>query len=434
VTTHAAHPWTAHAGSDATPIACRYCGTVHEAPVAPRRGFQLACATCGSELERPAGLDVALALSSATLLLLIPANLLPFLATSVAGVSRQSVLASAGTILWREGWAWLGLVVLLFVVVLPPIRFALLTAVLACLRTSSRPRWLGPAFRFANLLQTWAMADVFLLALWVAHSRLAATISVSLGSGAVCFVLAGLGTLLTRAALDKGAVWKAIGSPPAMPPAERGDIACPSCDLVLDAGLEGHRCPRCSARVRARQVEPIGRAAALTLAGLILYAPANIYPIATLPIGFTPTAYTVIEGVRDLIQAGLLGLAFLVFCASFLIPMLKLAGISWLIASVLRRSASRLVVKTRLYKVVDEIGRWSMVDPFVIGCSVPVMQYNELITARGEAGATAFAAVVILTIVAAQCFDPRLLWDAARRTDTGGTGSLDPGSLARRAT
>ena len=108
--------------------------------------------------------------------------------------------------------------------------------------------------------------------------------------------------------------------------------------------------------------------------------------------------------------------AFLVFCASFLIPMLKLAGISWLIYSVVRRSTRRLKTKTRLYSVVDEIGRWSMVDPFVIGCSVPVMQYNELISGRAEAGATAFAGVVILTIVAAQCFDPRLLWDAAGKT------------------
>ena len=136
--------------------------------------------------------------------------------------------------------------------------------------------------------------------------------------------------------------------------------------------------------------------------------------MATLPIGFTPTAYTVIEGVRDLIRNGLFGLALLVFCASFLIPVLKLAGISWLIASVLRRSGRGLVGKTRLYRVVDEIGRWSMVDPFVIGCSVPVMQYNELVSGRAEAGATAFAAVVILTIIAAQCFDPRLIWDAAR--------------------
>ena len=401
-------------------IACRNCGTLQSAPAEARAGLVLNCACCRSELQRPARENLVLALAASTLLLLIPANLLPFLSTSVAGVSRQSYLNSAATILWNEGWAWLGMAVGLFVVVLPPIRFALLTLVLGCLRTTARPHWLGRAFRYANLLQTWAMADVFLLALWVAHSRLAATISVSLGAGAFCFVLAGLGTLITRAALDKAAIWEAIGPGRTTPgagdaTARDDDIACPACDRVLGAGFESRHCPRCGARVHARQPESISRAAALTLAGLILYAPANIYPIATLPIGFTPTAYTVIEGVHDLIQAGLLGLAFLVFCASFLIPVLKLAGISWLIVSVLRRSTRRLKTKTRLYSVVDEIGRWSMVDPFVIGCSVPVMQYNELISGRAEAGATAFAGVVILTIVAAQCFDPRLLWDAAGR-------------------
>jgi paraquat-inducible protein A len=407
---------TATADGGGATIACAQCGTLQTMPTGSSNRRVVSCGVCRSELERSHGRDqnAALACAAATLLLLIPANLLPFLTTTVLDASRQSQLASAAIVMWRDGWPWLALAILLFVVILPLIRFALLTLVLAHIRFGRRPSWLGRAFRRANSLQTWAMPDVFLLGLAVAYSRLAATITVTVGTGAVCFILAGVLSLFARATLDKAAVWRDIA--PQVAPAEPGDaaISCPSCDLILGADQDGRRCPRCGARVHARRPGSVRRATALTLAGLVLYFPANIYPIATLPIGLKPTSYTVIEGIKDLMSAGLLGLALLVFCASFLIPFLKLAGITWCILSVLRRSGAGLVFKTRLYRIVEEIGRWSMVDPFVIACSVPVVQYNAVITGRAEPGATAFSAVVVLTIVAARCFDPRLMWDAAR--------------------
>ncbi|RZM30799.1 MAG: paraquat-inducible membrane protein A, partial [Sphingomonas sp.] len=154
---------------------------------------------------------------------------------------------------------------------------------------------------------------------------------------------------------------------------------------------------------------------ALTIAGVLLYIPANLWPIATLPINYQPLKYNVFGGVVDLVTAGLIPLALLVFTASFAIPILKLVGLMWCVMSVLRRSDKRLVAKTRTYRVVEEIGRWSMVDPFVIGCFVPVMHYNSLIYGRAEPAAVPFTAVVILTIIGAKTFDPRLMWDAAGR-------------------
>jgi paraquat-inducible protein A len=408
-------------------IACPRCGALQaEPPVSGTSGFALFCCLCRSELARGHGRDrdAALACAAATFLLLIPANLLPFLTTTVLNASRGSRLGSASIIMWNDGWPWLGLAILLFVVVFPFFRFGLLTIVLAALRLGRRPPWLGRAFRHANSLGVWAMPDVFLLGLAVAYSRLSATVTVTLGAGAVCFILAGILTLFTRATLDKAAIWRDIAPQPGLPGAGDGAVSCPSCDLVLAVAHDGRRCPRCGAIAHARRPEAVGRATALTVAGLILYVPANIYPIATLPIGLKPTSYTVIAGIRDLMAAGLFGLALLVFCASFLIPFLKLAGITWCIASVLRRSNRGLAFKTRVYQVVEEIGRWSMVDPFVIACSVPVLQYNELVTGRAEPGASAFAAVVVVTIIAARCFDPRLMWDAAQ----GGTRAVLAGS------
>jgi paraquat-inducible protein A len=372
------------------------------------------CGVCHSVLERSNGrsLEGALACAVATLLLLLPGNLLPFLTTSAIGVSRQSVLGSGAVFMWADGWPWLAMAIGLFVVVFPLARFTLLTAVLGAVRFGARPPWLGRAFRWANNLEQWSMPEVFLLALWVAYTRLAATITVQLGLGAICFIAAGLTSLVTRASLNRAAVWRAIRADAELAPHTLA-CSCLACDLVAPASAVGAPCKRCGARLSARETDSIARTVALTTAGLLLYIPANIFAIATIPIGLRPTSYNILQGVIDLAKAGLYGLATLVFCASFTIPFLKLAGLGYCLFSVFRRSSRRLVLKTRVYKIVEEIGRWSMVDPFVIACFVPVMKYNTFIYGRAEPAAPAFAAVVILTMIAARTFDPRLMWDAA---------------------
>ena len=385
-------------------------------PAVPRAGV-VTCVACTSVLERTHGRSLTLALGcvSAALLLLGPANLAPFLTTSVLGVSRQSVLASSASAMQGDGQPLLAILILLFVVVFPVLRFGLLTAVLGLLHTRRRPPWLGRAFRYADALQTWAMPDVFLLGLAVAYARLKASIDVEVGIGAMAFIAVGLLALFTRATLDKGAAWEAILPQTRLVAGREEAITCTACDWLAPLEHAGRACPRCAARLVARKPEAVGRASALSLAAVLFYLPANLLPLATLPIGLTPTRYTVLEGVVDLSQAHLFGLALLVFCASFAIPFLKLAGLAVCVGSVLRRSGRALKGKTRLYHVVEEIGRWSMVDPFVIACFVPVMQYNSLIYGRAEAAATPFALVVVLTMLATRFFDPRLMWDAAGR-------------------
>jgi paraquat-inducible protein A len=395
-------------------MSCARCGAVNLAPRTHQGPWTLACAQCGATLERTAArsLDAALACASAALLLLIPANLFPLMTTYALGASRESHLISTASAMLKDGRPGVALAVSLFLVAFPIVRFGLLTVVLGRLKLGHRSPWLGRAFRWANELQAWAMADVFLLALVVTYARLAATISVSLGLGAYCLVGAGILTLFTRACLDKAAIWEVIA--PSRPAPLGPAMACEGCGLVLPKSDEGQACPRCAVIMHARKPGAVRRAAALTLAGLLLYIPANIYPIATLPIGFTPTQYTVLEGVKDLVSAHLLGLGLLVFTASFLIPTVKLVGLAWCVVSVLRRSAKRLIVKSRVYELVDEIGRWSMIDPFVIGAFVPIMAYNDIISARAQPAVEAFTAVVVLTMLAARSFDPRLMWDAAR--------------------
>ncbi len=398
-------------------IECESCGAVQGAPRLAGPGAVLECAVCRAQLERTSGrsLDGALACAGATFLLLIPANLCPLLTTAAVGTSRTSHLVSSAGAMWRDGRPWVGMFVLVFLVVLPLVRFALLTVVLAQARMGRIAAWTGRVFRLDRELATWAMADVFLLALVVTYARLAATISVTLEIGAYCFVAAGILTLLTRAALDRRAVWEAIAP---SPPAPRGEaVGCPGCGWLAPIAEAGRDCPRCGEARHVRFPGAVRRAAALTLAGVLLYAPANLYPIATLPIGLTPTHYTILEGVKDLFAAKLVGLGLLVFSASFLIPMIKLLGLGWCLVSVVTRSQRFLRTKTRVYGLVEEIGRWSMIDPFVIAGFVPVTHYNNFIYGRAEPAAEAFTGVVVVTMLAARLFDPRLIWDAAGSTE-----------------
>ncbi len=395
---------------------CESCGTLQRLPPAHEK-TAVQCVTCDSELERTTGRSTVAALGIAitAFLVFIPANTLPFLQTSVLNQTRTSYIVSGAGGMFIDGWPVLGVFIFFVTILAPFLRFGFVVAVLTTIRTRYRPEWLGPMFRWANWLETWCMTDVLLLGLWVSYARLAATVSIELQTGGKCFIAVGLCTLFLTATLDKRTVWNKIlrderdSDDIGMHP-----VACMACERVAPSSRIGTPCPRCRLRLRARKPQSVSRASALTLASVLLYIPANLYPMATLPIGIHQVTYTVLGGVIDLVESHLLGLAALVFCASFLIPFLKLAGLGWCIVSVLRGSTKALKAKTHLYHLVDVVGRWSMVDPLVLACFVPVTQFNAAIASRAEPAALAFTGVVYLTVVAARSFDPRLMWDPAR--------------------
>jgi paraquat-inducible protein A len=393
-------------------VECRNCGLLQVQPPVGRRDI-VSCSRCKTQLEHSAGksLDATLACSAAIMLLLVPAWTAPFLTASALGATRTSFLPMSVSTVWSDGSPLLALIVFLFVLTFPLLRFGTMTAVLFALRRGRRPAWLVPAFRICNALQTWAMLDVFLLGLMVAYIRLRSSLFVSLGAGAICFIVAGFLSMVARATLDKALVWRLIA--PDRTSIQAPTMVCLSCELVMPRADEPRVCPRCSYSVTARKNNAYARSMALLLAAGLMYLPANIYPIATIPIDITPTSYTVLGGVIDLLKAHLLALAALVFTASFTIPLLKMLGLAWCASSALCGSCRFLVGKTRVFRIVEEIGRWSMVDPLTIACFVPVLQFNALIDGHAEPAVVPFSAVVILTTLAVQLFDPRKMWDVA---------------------
>jgi paraquat-inducible protein A len=193
-------------------------------------------------------------------------------------------------------------------------------------------------------------------------------------------------------------------------------IGCHSCHLLCRRAGVAHggvlRCPRCGARLHSRKPNSIGRTWALIIAAFIFYIPANVLPITTVVSLGKAQSDTIMSGVIYFIKTGMWPIALIIFVASILVPLLKLLILSFLVITVQRKSVWRPKDRTRLYRITEAIGRWSMVDIYVVTILVALVNLGALATISARAGAIFFAAVVVITLFAAMTFDPRLIWDA----------------------
>ncbi len=193
--------------------------------------------------------------------------------------------------------------------------------------------------------------------------------------------------------------------------AARGLALCHVCGLVTP--VREKRCPRCGSALHLRAKESLQRTWALTIAALVLYLPANLLPVLRLESFYGDQQNTIIGGVIQFWQEADYPVAIIIFVASVMIPVLKILSIVSLCLAT--RTGWNPRGMTRLYRVTEFVGRWSMVDVFVVAILVAVVQLGSTISIHPGPGALSFAAVVILTMFAALSFDPRLLWDAAGR-------------------
>jgi len=202
-----------------------------------------------------------------------------------------------------------------------------------------------------------------------------------------------------------------------------GLVSCHGCALLARpaAGTHPGHCPRCGARLAWRHEHAIQRTWALLVAAAVLYLPANLLPVLTTRTVVSTQTDTIMTGVIFLYASGSWPLALIVLVASVLIPIGKILALAFVLVSVQRRSASNNRQRTRLYRTVEFIGRWSMLDVFVDTFVVALVQLSPLMSVDPGPGVVYFMAVVVLTMFAAQSFDPRFIWDAAaaRRTRHG---------------
>ena len=328
-----------------------------------------------------------------------------------------------------EGFQSVGWLVLATTVIFPGVKLAILLIVLLGLRTRLLPAsLLKELFRWYGPVTPWAMIDVYLLGFLVAFTRIVALASIHLDTALYSLVGVMLAMAAADATLDTETVWRALdaaGRKEAPGGGEQdhptirtsstgallGFIGCHCCDLVNRAD-PGERCHRCGVVLHRRKHDSINRSGALLIAAAVLYFPANIYPIMTMTEVAVAHPYTIMGGIVDLYEAGLWPLAALVFFASFTVPMMKIITLGYLLAQTQTGSAKHLPGRTTAYRIIAVIGRWSMIDVFGLSILVALVQFAQFANFVAETGATCFAAVVVLTMFAVDCFDPRLMWDA----------------------
>ncbi|MDD2057339.1 paraquat-inducible protein A [Pseudomonas sp. GD03860] len=200
---------------------------------------------------------------------------------------------------------------------------------------------------------------------------------------------------------------------------DAGILICGECHELNRQAPEGvsQTCSRCGAIVHARRPNSLARTWALLITAAILYIPANVLPIMTVSALGQGSPDTIMSGVITLMKHGMLPIAAVVFIASILVPTFKLVGIALLLYSVQRHQPLSARQRILMYRFIEFIGRWSMLDIFVIAILVAVVNFGRIASVEANLGAVAFASVVILTMLAAVTFDPRLIWDNTESDD-----------------
>ncbi|WP_199031664.1 paraquat-inducible protein A [Ralstonia sp. ASV6] len=426
-------------------IACHECDRVFRRPPTVD-GLNVRCSRCASDLSgahhAAPTFDVTCAIAVAALITLAIAQAFPIISLKAQGMTSQATLLDALSSLWTGQMHIVAAVVFFTTTLFPSMELLALLYVLLPLRVGSVPPGVRHVIRCLQWLRPWGMIEVFMLGVLVTTVKMVSLARVIPGAG--LFAFGALTVLLAAVSrFDPHRLWHACDeikarNSAALPPEplaesssaeapladtaqavsarQAGLVVCHTCGSVQplqDGEAHQHqRCWRCHAPVHERRPGSVSRTAALLLAAALLYIPANLLPVMHSTALGRSEDDTILSGVAYFWASGDWGLATIVFVASVLVPMLKLAILALLVFGAHRRSTWRPHERTRLFRLVECIGRWSMLDVFVVALTVALLHFGSFAVITAGPGALAFGAVVILTMIASMQFDPRLIWDA----------------------
>ncbi|WP_137174022.1 paraquat-inducible protein A [Massilia sp. HP4] len=412
-------------------IGCHDCGCLYHRE--PLNSCERArCTRCRHELYRwHAGsplrrADSLVALTLGAVLVYLLAQSFPIVTLELGGIVTGATLLQAVGVLWNEGMQVVAAMVLLCAVIFPGLELASLLYVAIGLRRGRRVPGFNLLLRVVQGARHWAMTEVLMIGILITVIKMTSMARVVPHPGLFAFgVLTILCALVMRH--EPKALWEladrlaprpvAEPTPQAVAHAPDTLLACGACGLVN--GHPWHRgrdgaahCRRCGAALHRRIPNSIGWTWVMLAAATLLYVPANILPVMyTRMIGGGTEGDTIMSGVLLFWNTGSPGLAIIIFIASVVVPVSKLVALAWLNATAQLRSRTAPLARTRAYRVVEFVGRWSMLDIFVVALTVALVRFDALATITAGPGAIAFGCVVIVTMVASHQFDPRLIWD-----------------------
>jgi len=431
-------------------IACRNCDMLIRKRRLIGRGEIAFCPRCSSTLysNMSRRINLASAVALAALITFLIAQAYPILELVADGTTSQTTLIGAIVVLWRENMQFVAALVFCSTVLFPLTELLALLYVLIPVSTGYIPPGFNKVLRLIQLVRPWEMIEVFMLAVLVTMVKMQSLARVIPETALFAFVALTL-MLAALVKLDLFALWDfADGLPagkpakypagdsgeatqpvPAMAAASRspkasptltyvtalqmGLIACNACGRVepRDLSIKRQRCPRCDSVLHRRHPDSLRRAWALLVAAALLYIPANLLPVMHTASLLDTQDNTIISGVVYFWTSGDWPLAVVVFVASIIVPMLKICALVLLLVTAQRHSRWYPRERTTLYRFLERIGRWSMLDVFVVTLTVALVRFQAFAEVTAGLGVIAFGAVVILTLLASMQFDPRLTWD-----------------------
>lgn len=346
----------------------------------------------------------------------------PIVELDVNGYTSSATLLGAIRVLWMEQMQMVAVAVTLFTVLLPAVELGALLYVTLALRSGVRPRGFDRLLRAVGAARRWGMTEVLMIGILITIVKMTSLAQVMVQPGLFAFGALTL-MLAVVTSFDPQMLWNIGEHLPGPGRPAQADFqykpharlaACHSCGLVAQLNQPNQKkqhCARCGAVLHRRRPDSVGRTWAFLLAATILYIPANLLPVMYTHSLFGKEDDTIISGVVYFWTSGSPALAAIIFIASIVVPVLKLAALSLLALTAQRRSRWRPLQRTTLYRIVEFVGRWSMLDIFVITLTVALVRFQSLAVITAGPGAMAFCAVVVLTMLASMQFDPRLIWD-----------------------
>ncbi|MBE4104730.1 paraquat-inducible protein A [Vibrio parahaemolyticus] len=411
-------------------ISCEECGLVVRIPEIDQ-GQKAQCPRCSHSLTKinAKPYQSVIAVSSACLIMLVLSISFPFMSFSVQGLSQEITLLHAAKMLAEFQNALLGALLLATVVVLPAIYVGLILFLhLEALKARNHPpskkqqRMAKVLCRILFRVEPWLMVDVFLIGVLVSLIKIASLADIGMGSSFWAFCVYTILVVKCISMVDKSWLWGHFIPAIELPSVKEGDthhnhnhIGCHTCHQLNPIEDKKHqRCIRCYSRLHEyNPSENLQKAWALLFASVIFYIPANLYPMMyTVSLGHSEGS-TIMEGVILLWHLGSYPIAMVIFFASVFIPMAKMLALAWLYYNAQKAQylpPEESISRLKIYRLTEFIGRWSMIDIFVVAILVALVQLQNLMAIYPSPAALSFAAVVIFTMLSAMIFDSRLLW------------------------
>lgn len=367
------------------------------------------CPRCGTQLYRGGSPSLSgnLAIAVTCLLLFIPSHFFDYISIRLIGVMIPATLPSGVFTLMAEGFPLLGLLILFCSSIAP---FLVCASVLTA-HLSLDMKWFRP-FRYSlttiQTLKHWMMLDVFLVSVAVSCFKLQDYSDIFVGPGLIGLLLLQLFSVLLVSRISVRRYWEAWKEETSFEFSEAKSVHCHNCHLSQP---EGERCVRCHHQLYHRKPYSIQKTWCLLLAAAVAVIPANVIPISILITNGQRLEDTIISGVASLINSEMYGIAAIIFIASIIVPVAKILGLAYILICVQVKRTLYRRQRMTVYFVVKWIGKWSVMDLFVISIMMTLVDRGQILNFTPGYGAVAFGIVVVLTMLAADSLDPRLIWD-----------------------